>query len=140
MPKGRPKKPLELTEEEEGFLREAACKRSGVNQDVVRAKVILLSSEGLTNREISKRVDLSEHTVGAWRKRFLESRLDGLIDLPRSGRPRTISDDQVAEVIRLTLETTPENATHWSTRSMAAKVGFSNERVSRIWSTHSSRQ
>lgn len=133
MTKGRPKIPLNLSDKEREILEQASRRRTKANQDVTRAKMILLSADGVTNREIARKLGLSEGTIGSWRKRFLESRLEGLIDLPRSGRPRTIGDDQVAEVIRLTLETKPENATHWSTRSMAARVGFSNERISHIW-------
>lgn len=135
MTRGRPKEPLELTDEERDVLEEAVRKRTKPNQDVVRTKVILLSASGLSNREVAAKLGVCNHTVGSWRKRFLESRLKGLIDLPKKGRPRIISDEQVAEVIRLTLETQPENATHWSTRSMAERVGFSNERVSKIWRT-----
>ena len=72
-------------------------------------------------------------TVGKWRSRFLEQRLDGLLDQPRSGRPRMIDDADVERVIALTLETTPKDATHWSTRSMARRSGLSHTTVSRIW-------
>ncbi len=72
-------------------------------------------------------------TVGKWRSRFLEQRLDGLLDQPRSGRPRMIDDADVEQVIALTLETTPKDATHWSTRSMAQRSGLSHTTVSRIW-------
>ena len=135
MKKGRPKAPLEFSDEEQATLEEIARKRQRASQDFIRARVILLSASGLANSEVAKQTGLCAHTVGTWRKRFLESRLQGLFDLPRSGRPRVISDDQVVEVIRLTLETTPKNATHWSTRSLAAKVGFSNERIAKIWKT-----
>ena len=135
MKTGRPKQPLILTEQERDSLVKASRRRSAGNQDVVRAKVILLCADGLANRDVAHRTGLSEHTVGTWRKRFLETRMAGLIDLPRSGRPRSIGDEKVAEIIRMTLETKPDKATHWSTRSMAAKAGCSNERVSRIWRT-----
>ena len=72
-------------------------------------------------------------TVGKWRSRFLEQRLDGLLDQPRSGRPRMIDDADVERVIALTLETTPKDATHWSTRTMAQRSGLSHNTVSRIW-------
>jgi DNA-binding transcriptional ArsR family regulator len=75
----------------QAFGRESGCGP--------RAKVILLCADGITNREVARRTDLSEHTVGTWRKRFLETRMAGLIDLPRSGRPRSISDEKVAEII-----------------------------------------
>ena len=71
--------------------------------------------------------------VRKWRSRFAEYRLDGLIDEPRPGQPRTITDEQVEEVIIKTLESTPKDATHWSTRSMAREVGLTQTAVSRIW-------
>lgn len=77
---------------------------------------------------------IHEHTVGKWRRRFLKDRCDGLLDEARPGRPRTIDDDQVAEVIERTLHTTPADATHWSIRSMAAETGFSHTTIRRMWS------
>ena len=76
-----------------------------------------------SNSEIAQRLGVSRTTVWTWRSRFVEDRLDGLVDEPRPGRPRTVTDAQVEEVIVRTLETTPRDATHWSTRSMAREVG-----------------
>ena len=76
---------------------------------------------------------MSQATVGKWRSRFLESRLDGLVDEARPGRPRTVTDADVERTVTLTLETTPKDATHWSTRSMARRSGLSHNTVSRIW-------
>jgi transposase len=87
----------------------------------------------LKNTEIAGRLALDHATVRRWRSRFAVDRLDGLVDEPRPGRPRTVGDAQVEEVIIRTLESTPKNATHWSTRSMAAEVGLSQTAVSRIW-------
>jgi transposase len=98
-----------------------------------RSRIVLSAAEGLKNTEISQRLSLDHTTVRKWRARFASHRLDGLIDDPRPGRPRTISDAQVEEVIVKTLESTPKDATHWSTRSMAAEVGLSQSAVSRIW-------
>jgi transposase len=98
-----------------------------------RSRIVLAAAEGLKNTEISQRLSLDHTTVRKWRSRFAKDRLDGLVDEPRPGRPRTISDAQVEEVIVKTLESTPKDATHWSTRSMAAKVGLSQTAVSRIW-------
>ena len=78
-------------------------------------------------------MDVSDETVGKWRSRFLERRLEGLSDEPRSGRPRGVTDEDVERVITLTLESTPKDATHWSTRSMAQRCGLSHTTVSRIW-------
>ena len=72
-------------------------------------------------------------TVGKWRRRFAEHRLDGLMDEPRPGAPRQIGDAEVSEVVRRTLETTPKNATHWSLRSMAEAAGFAPSTIHRIW-------
>ncbi len=98
-----------------------------------RSRIVLAAAEGLKNTEISQRLSLDHATVRKWRSRFAKERLDGLVDEPRPGRPRTISDAQVEEVIVKTLESTPKDATHWSTRSMAAEVGLSQTAVSRIW-------
>ena len=94
---------------------------------------MLAAAAGLKNTEIAARLGVSRPTVTKWRTRFAEHRLDGLLDEPRPGRPRTITDEQVEEVIVKTLETTPKDATHWSTRSMAAEVGLTQSAVLRIW-------
>ena len=94
---------------------------------------MLAAADGVTNTEIAERVGVSRPTVTKWRRRFAEHRLDGLVDEPRPGRPRTITDDKVEEVIVKTLETTPKDATHWSTRSMAAEAGLTQNAILRIW-------
>jgi transposase len=99
----------------------------------LRARIVLLAAEGLKNTEIAERLSVDHGTVRKWRARFGRDRLEGLLDEPRPGRPRTVSDAQVEEVIIKTLETAPKDATHWSTRSMAAEVGLSQSAVSRIW-------
>jgi transposase len=98
-----------------------------------RARIILAAAEGLENKAIGERVDASENTVGEWRRRFTTDRLDGLYDEPRPGTPRQIGDDEIAETIRMTLETTPADATHWSLRSMAKAVGHAPSTIHRIW-------
>ena len=99
----------------------------------LRARIILSGADGLNNTAKSVQLGVSKQTVGKWRSRFLKRRLDGLLDEPRSGRPRAVADDDVARVITLTLETTPRDATHWSTRSMGERSGLSHNTVSRIW-------
>jgi len=94
---------------------------------------VLAAAEGGGNTEVAQRLGVSRMTVGKWRARFVADRLDGLLDEPRPGRPRTVADEQVEAVITRTLETTPKDATHWSTRSMAAELGMSQSAVSRIW-------
>jgi transposase len=122
-----------LSDEERVELERWTRRRSSAQALALRARIVLLAAEGLKNVEIAARLGISRPPVTKWRRRFVEERLDGLVDEPRGGRPRTISDEQVEEVIVKTLETTPENATHWSTRSMAAEVGLSREAVGRIW-------
>ncbi len=99
----------------------------------LRCRIVLACATGATNREVARQVGAEEHTVGKWRARFVRDRLPGLGDLPRPGGPRTVSDEQVAVVVRRTLESTPKNATHWSTRAMAKEMGLSQSTVSRIW-------
>ncbi len=94
---------------------------------------MLLASQGLNNTEIAARLGVHRPMVRKWRARFAEYCLDGLIDEPRPGKPRTITDEQVEEVIVKTLESTPKDATHWSTRSLAREVGLTQSAVLRIW-------
>jgi transposase/transposase-like protein len=96
-----------------------------------------MCADGVSNMEVAHRLDTTRSTVGKWRKRFEKNRLDGLNDDPRPGAPRTISDEQVDEVVRLTLEETPANATHWSIRLMAKRVGLPPAAVQRIWNAFS---
>ena len=98
-----------------------------------RARIVLACAEGGSNTDIAQRLRLNRSTVATWRARFVRDRLDGLSDEPRPGRPRTITDDQVEQIVVTTLETTPTNATHWSTRSLAAQTGMTQSAVSRIW-------
>ena len=122
-----------LSAEEREQLERWTRRRSSAQALALRARIVLLADAGLTNTEIAERLGISRPPVTKWRRRFVEHRLDGLTDEPRPGRPRTISDEQVEQVIVKTLETTPKEATHWSTRSMAAEVGLSREAVGRIW-------
>jgi transposase len=94
---------------------------------------VLACAEGGANVQVADRLGGSRSTVTKWRARFVEHRLEGLLDEPRPGRPRTITDDQVERVIVTTLESAPANATHWSTRSMAQASGMSQTAISRIW-------
>ena len=98
-----------------------------------RARIVLLAAEGLNNNVVADKVGVNQATVGKWRKRYLERGVDGLIDEPRPGAPRTISDAAVEEVVVRTLEETPPDATHWSTRDLAKRVGMSPSSVGRIW-------
>jgi transposase len=99
----------------------------------LRARLILACATGKKNGEVAATFHLTRPTVGKWRSRFIERRLDGLLDEPRPGAPRQITDADVERVITKTLESTPREATHWSTRSMARASGLTQSAVSRIW-------
>ena len=99
----------------------------------LRARIVLAAGDGLKNTEIAERLGIAHASVRKWRNRFAVLGLDGLTDEPRPGRPRTVTDAQVEEVIVKTVESTPKDATHWSTRSMAKEVGLTQSAVSRIW-------
>jgi transposase len=124
---------IELTDEERAQLEAWTRRRTSAQALAQRARVVLLAADGLTNTEIGERLGIKRSTAATWRSRFAEHRLDGLTDDPRPGQPRKISDAKVEEVIVKTLETTPQDATHWSTRSMAAEVGLNQTAVHRIW-------
>jgi transposase len=124
---------IDLTAIERRELESLASRRKTAQGLAQRARIVLLAAEGAENRDISLRVNAAPNTVGKWRRRFAERRIDGLLDEPRPGAPRQIGDDDVAEVIRQTLETTPRGATHWSLRSMARAAGFAPSTIHRIW-------
>jgi transposase len=98
-----------------------------------RCRIVLAAAEGATSKEIAVRLACNPSTVGRWRGRFAARRIDGLHDEPRPGKPRSITDADVERVIVSTLEEQPVDATHWSTRSMAAATGMSQSAISRIW-------
>lgn len=132
---GRPTIRLELTDDQRAELLRIAQARKTPQAEAMRARAVLLSAVGFDDKEVGRQVGFSNATAGKWRKRYAAEGIAGLTDAPRSGPPRTIGDDKVAEVLRLTLESKPRKGTHWSTRAMAAKTGISNERVSVIWRT-----
>ena len=133
MPLGRPKAPLQLSDEVKKQLETMANSRSLPYSQVRRAQIILMSAQGLTNTKIAQKVDLSISMVGTWRKRFIDQGLMGLYDQPKAGAPRTISDEQVANLIQNTLKKKPKGATHWTCRSIAKQNGLSKSTVQRIW-------
>jgi transposase len=124
---------LLLSDEERGQLQGWARRRKSAQALAQRSRIVLAAASGKNNSEIAAELGITRGMAAKWRSRFAEQRLDGLLDEPRPGRPRTISDAQVEEVIVRTLETTPKDATHWSTRSLAAQLGLSQSAVSRIW-------
>jgi transposase len=133
MKQGRPKPATRLTNEQREQLEQWTRRRSTAQALARRACIILLSTEGINDIEIAKRLRTTRETVGRWRRRFLKLGVDGLLDEPRPGAPRKISDRDVERVITLTLETKPKEATHWSTRGMAKHAAMSQTAVTRIW-------
>jgi transposase len=125
--------PVVLTDVERAQLEAWTRRRTSAQALAPRSRVVLRAADGLNNSEIAGELGVHRNMVAKWRSRFVERRLDGLTDEPRPGWPRTISDDKVEEVTVRTLETTPPNATHWSTRSMAREVGLTQSAVQRIW-------
>jgi transposase len=130
---GRPIPPLTLTPSERETLERWARRAKTAQAVAQRARLILGCAAGRTNTVVAHELRVTKQTVGKWRSRFLLRRLDGLRDEPRPGAPRTITDAQVERVLIRTLESTPVDATHWSTRSMAQASGLSRSAVHRIW-------
>jgi len=130
---GRPKKPLQLTEEERARLESLAHRARSQSLLARRARVVLACAEGLDNKAVARKLRCSLGMVGKWRSRFLTARLEGLYDEPRPGAPRKVSDDQVESIVIQTLESTPRGQTHWSTRGLAQASGLSRMTINRIW-------
>jgi transposase len=124
---------VELTEGEREQLESWSRRHTTAQALALRSRIVLAAAEGPSSSQIAKDLGISVATVGKWRNRFAKDRLDGLVDEPRPGRPRTITDAKVDEVIVKTLDTKPKNATHWSTRSMAREVGLTQTAVNDIW-------
>ncbi len=122
-----------LSGEEQAFLESQVRRHKAPRSLSDRCRMVLLCAQGLTSKDVARQLGVSEHTVGKWRRRFVKDRIEGLTDEYRPGRPRTVSDVQVAEVVERTLQSTPKDATHWSIRSMAAEVGLSHTTIRRIW-------
>src|SRR3989442_5699507 len=131
--RGRPTAQVVLSEEERETLERWARRPKSPQALALRCRIVLAAAEGETNTGIAGRLACNPAAVGKWRPRFAEGGLDGRHDEPRPGKPRTISDQEIERVIVKTLEETPADATHWSTRSMAKATGLSQSAVSRIW-------
>ena len=130
---GRPKAELVLTAEEREQLTRDARRATSAQALALRSKIVLACADGEDNKTVAEQLRCSANTVSKWRRRFIEHRLDGLLDEDRPGRPRTISVDQVEDVIVATLESTPSNATHWSRSKMAQRTGLSKTTIGKIW-------
>src|SRR5436189_3521448 len=132
-PRGRPKAELVVSGEQRAALERWARRPKTAQALASRGRIVLRCAAGLSNGAVASELGVHAATVGKWRRRFVADGLDGLLDEPRPGAPRRISDEQVELVLRKTLEQQPADATHWSTRSMAAATGLSQSAVSRIW-------
>jgi transposase len=130
---GRPKSELLLTDVERAELLRLTRRRTAGSALVLRARIVLACAEGANNMEVADKLSLSQPTVGKWRQRFVDSRLDGLYDEPRVGRPRSVTDDHVERVVDATLHDKPRASTHWSSRMLAKQLGLSPSAVARIW-------
>jgi len=129
-----PKLPeLALTDQEQATLERWARRATSGQALALRCRIVLGCASGASNAAVAEQLGVSRPTVTKWRSRFVARRLEGLADEPRPGAARTITDEQVEQVLVLTLETTPTDATHWSTRSLARQVGLSQSAISRIW-------
>ena len=135
--RGRPKAELILAGDEQETLERWARRPKSAQRLALRSRIVLECASGSDNGAVAARLGVSAPTVGKWRGRFVERRLQGLVDEQRSGAPRTITDTQVEEVLTQTLEQTPADATHWSRTSMAKRSGLSKSTVGRIWKAFS---
>jgi transposase len=124
---------LILTDDERQTLQTWASRPKSTQRLATRARIVLACAEGLENKQVAARLRVCTATVGTWRRRFVERRLEGLADEPRPGAPRKLTDADVERVVTRTLETKPKHATHWGTRGLAEATGMSQSAVSRIW-------
>jgi transposase len=131
--RGRPRVELVLSDEERMTLERWSRRAKSAQALAVRCRIVLACAGGLSNMEVAEQVAVNRMTVGKWRSRFLQHRLEGLLDEERPGRPPSIALDRVEDVVVTTLEQTPRNATHWSRTSMAERSGLSKSTIGRIW-------
>lgn len=131
--RGRPTVQISLSDKERETLQRWARRHSSAQMIALRSRIILASAEGRTDREVSAELRAHPVTVSKWRHRFAADRLEGLVDAPRPGAARSIGDDVIEQVLVDTLGSAPADATHWSTRALAAKHGISHQTVAEIW-------
>src|SRR4051794_27171041 len=130
---GRPLLPLSVSEDQRSTLESWARRPKTAQALALRARIILACAEGKPNGVVARHARVRQQTVGKWRSRFVSKGLEGLLDEPRPGTPRKVSDADVERVLTTTLESVPRDATHWSTRSLAQQSGLSRSTISRIW-------
>ena len=133
MTKGRPKQPVLLSEEDHLHLEAIANSRSFPHGLVVRARVVLMAADEMSNTAIAQKLGLSHQSVCLWRKRYLQHGIGGLHDELKPGRPRTISDERIAVLVKKTLMSKPKDGTHWTVRTLARESRLSHMTVHRIW-------
>jgi transposase len=130
---GRPVAEVVLSDEERRTLQRWARRAKSSQALAQRCRIVLGCAAGKSNKEVAAELGIWPQTVGKWRNRFVARGMEGLVDEPRPGGPRTITDEQVEVVLVATLERQPADATHWSRASMAAESGLSKSTVGRIW-------
>ena len=127
---------IELTDHEQQVLNRTVRSSRSAVRDVFRARIILLAAQDHSSLHIANQLNTGQDTVSKWRRRFAQLRLDGLFDQPGRGRKRQYTEPLIERIVEDTLHTTPEQATHWSTRTMAEHAGVSHTTVQRIWHAH----
>lgn len=127
------KTPIHLSDDEKGELQRYANSRTLSHSIVIRANIILLANENIQRKTIAEKCHVTYSTIRKWCKRYYDFGIDGLYDEIRPGKPRFISDEKVANLIKKTLQSTPKGSTHWSIRTMADETGISKSTVQRIW-------
>lgn len=130
---GRPTAALTMTAMERAMLNHWTRRPKTAQALAQRARIVLACAEGQTNTTVARQIGVTTQTVGKWRQRLVTRRLDGVLDEPRSGAPRTVTDAAIEQIVTQTLETTPSHATHWSTCTMETASGVSRSTVHRIW-------
>jgi len=130
---GRPPEAVVLDSEEREVLERYIRRRKTAARLALRARIVLCCADGWTNQKIASKLNVTPGTASRWRGRFARKRIDGLLEEPRVGKPRSIGDDKIERIVVDTLESTPRNATHWSTRGMAKHSGVSQTSIGRIW-------
>jgi putative transposase len=132
---GRPKSEIKMSNEQREQLESWANARSMPQGIAARMQIVLLAAQGMDSKAIAKQLKVSQATVGKWRKRFIGQGIEGLHDELRPGRPRSISDEEIAQLLKKTINTKPTDTTHWTCRDFAAETGVSKSTVQRIWSS-----
>ena len=133
MARGRPLQPIVVSEEDRETLVRFSRRAKTSQALALRSRLVLQCADGATNQQVARALHVTPQTVGKWRARYIAGGVEGLLDEPRPGAPRTVTDEQIEGVVVRTLESKPTDATHWSTRDLAKRVGLSQSTVARIW-------